>query len=98
MTRHDMACHALTYFEIFPPMKKSKEIRAIQCRIGAAVKRNRKKYGLTLEELATKADMGWRHLQKIEAGEVNTTIHTLYKLAKSLNVDPSAFFIAEEEA
>lgn len=31
--------------------------------------------------------MHWRHWQKIEAGEVNATLHTLSRLCDALSVD-----------
>jgi transcriptional regulator with XRE-family HTH domain len=43
---------------------------------------------MTQEELASLSSMGWRHLQKVEAGEVNVTLRTLSRLAATLRVDP----------
>lgn len=78
-------------------MKTNKDFEKIQRRLGLAVKKYRTAKGLTQEKLALQADMGWRHLQKIEAGEVNTTLFTLTKLAKALDVDPSDLFSIEEK-
>ena len=38
--------------------------------------------------------MGWRHVQKIEAGEVNVTLRTLSKLATALSTDPLELLVA----
>ncbi len=43
---------------------------------------------MTQEEAANQTGIGWRHLQKIEAGEVNVTLRTLCRLAAALRVDP----------
>jgi transcriptional regulator with XRE-family HTH domain len=56
-------------------------------RLGRTLKRLRKGRSMTQEEMATRAGIGWRHLQKIEAGEVNVTLRTLYRLGSSLRVD-----------
>ena len=47
--------------------------------------RDRKRW--TFEETAHRADLHWRHLQKVEAGEVNATIRTLVRLARAFGVD-----------
>lgn len=47
---------------------------------------------MTQEEVATRAGIGWRHIQKIEAGEINTTLRTIYRIATILEVDPSELF------
>ena len=44
---------------------------------------------MTLEKAAEYGNMHWRHWQKIEAGEANTTLRTLARLASALEVDPS---------
>ena len=36
-----------------------------------------------------RAEMHWRHWQKIEAGEVNVTIQTLVRLGDALDMDPA---------
>jgi transcriptional regulator with XRE-family HTH domain len=43
--------------------------------------------GLTLKKAAERAEMHWRHWQKIEAGAINLTLVTLVRLAKALQVD-----------
>ena len=78
-------------------MKNNKEFEKIRLRLGLAVKKYRTARGLTQEKLALQAEMGWRHLQKIEAGEVNATLLTLTQLAKALSVDPSALLSIEED-
>ena len=77
-------------------MKNSKAFEKIRYRLGLNVKKLRNAKGLTQEKLALQAEMGWRHLQKIEAGEVNVTLLTLTELAKALSVDPSTLLSKDE--
>lgn len=42
---------------------------------------------LTQEAVAARAGLAPRHLQKVEAGEVNITLLTLVKIAVALGVD-----------
>lgn len=81
---------------IIPSMKASGVAVALRRRVGVAVKTQRVALGLTQEELAAKARMGWRHLQKIEAGQVNVTLRTLARLGIALNVDPGSLLAREK--
>lgn len=51
---------------------------------GANVRRERVRRGLTQEELAERADIATRNLQKIEAGEINILATTLYRIQLAL--------------
>ncbi len=62
----------------------------IQRRLGRAVRSARLANSLTQEEIARRSGFGWRHIQKIEAGEVNATLRTICKLAAAVGVDPGA--------
>jgi transcriptional regulator with XRE-family HTH domain len=46
--------------------------------------------GLTLKNAAERAEMHWRHLQKIEEGQINVTLVTLARLAQVLQVEAAA--------
>jgi transcriptional regulator with XRE-family HTH domain len=59
----------------------------LQERVGVAVRRLREDRGLTQEQLANAAGLAARHVQKIEAGEVNVTLRTLVCLGTALGVD-----------
>lgn len=52
------------------------------------MRRLREAASLTLEAASERAEMNWRHWQKVEAGEVNTTLRTLNRIAMALDVDP----------
>lgn len=57
-------------------------------RLATAVRTLRKKLRLTLKVAAERAEMHWRHWQKIEAAEVNATLMTLVRLGDALAIDP----------
>ena len=50
------------------------------------IKEYRVKNGFSQEELAEKIDISWRHLQRLVHNESKTTVKTLKKLIKVLNI------------
>ena len=50
------------------------------------IKEYRLKNGFSQEELAEKIDISWRHLQRLEHNETNTTVKTLKKLIEVLSI------------
>lgn len=50
------------------------------------IKEYRIKNGLSQEDLAEKIDISWRHMQRLEHNESNTTVKTLKKLINVLNI------------
>ena len=64
------------------------EEAVIRRRLKVNVRSCRKAAGLTLKVVSERADMHWRHWQKIEAGQVNATLHTLVRVAEALAVEP----------
>lgn len=52
----------------------------------------RKRRGMTQEELAARSGLSPRHIQKLEAGEVNVTLRTVALLANALQVDLQKLF------
>jgi transcriptional regulator with XRE-family HTH domain len=62
--------------------------RRLRNRLARNVRRLRVAGDLTLEEAAHRAELHWRHWQKLEAGEVSPTLRTLARLAEALRVDP----------
>jgi transcriptional regulator with XRE-family HTH domain len=61
--------------------------------VGSNIRHVRKEQGLTMEALANNAEVEYRQLGKIERGEGNTTIITLFRIAEAMNVDIQQFFI-----
>jgi transcriptional regulator with XRE-family HTH domain len=51
---------------------------------GANVRRQRVRKGMTQEQLAEKAEIATRNLQKIEAGEINILLTTGFRLQLAL--------------
>lgn len=60
--------------------------------LGKNIRRIRKEKGLSMETLANDSEIDFRQLGRIERGEGNSTIISLYRLAKVLNVDIYEFF------
>lgn len=58
-------------------------------RLGFNVRALRTGLGLTLKRAAERAEMHWRHWQKVEAGETNITLFTLIRLAGALDREPA---------
>lgn len=50
------------------------------------IKKFRKEKKLTQEQLAEQVDISWRHLQRLENNEDNTTIKTLRKIVAALDI------------
>ncbi len=50
------------------------------------IREHRLENHLTQEQLAEKLDISWRHLQRLEYNEENTTVSTLKKIIKVLNI------------
>lgn len=59
---------------------------------GRNLKRIRKEKGMTQEELQYKSGLALSQIARIETGVVNTTISTVYVLAKALKVEPGELF------
>ena len=68
----------------------------VQRRLGRAVRQARTAKGLTQEELARRSGFGWRHIQKIEAGEVNVTVRTICRLSAAIGVDPGVLLCGSD--
>jgi transcriptional regulator with XRE-family HTH domain len=68
----------------------------LQERLARNVRALRREKGLTQERLAVTTGLKVRHIQKIEAGEVNVTLRTLRTLADALQVDPADLLHAHE--
>ena len=58
-------------------------------RVAANLRRIRAKLKLTQEQVAERAGLATRHVQKLEAGAVNATFKTVAALARALGVDVS---------
>lgn len=70
---------------------------SVRRRIATRIRLLRSCRGLSQEALAQKAGLSTRHLQKLEASQVNVTIESLSKLANALEVDISQLFAQPAE-
>ena len=59
--------------------------------VGSNIRTCRTNAGLTLEELAEKAEMSWPYLSEVERGRENISLDKLARLAQALNVKLSKF-------
>lgn len=57
-------------------------------KIGAQVIKLRKQQGLSLRELASRCDVDYGKISKIENNKVNLTVTTLIELAEGLDLHP----------
>lgn len=60
--------------------------------IGKNVRTIRNSKGLSMEAVANEANIEFRQLGRIERGEGNITVASLFKIAEALKVDISDFF------
>ena len=59
-------------------------------KVGSRIRACRLKAGLTQEDVEDYG-VGWKHYQRIETGQTNTTLKVLYKLAKAFKCHPRDF-------
>jgi transcriptional regulator with XRE-family HTH domain len=67
--------------------------KAVRSRIARRIRELRHRHALTQEALAQRSGLSPRHLQKLEAGQINVTIESLVKITNALEVDVSQLFI-----
>ncbi len=65
-----------------------KEIKAF----GSRIKEIRKEKGITQETLSFDTEIELRQIGRIERGEINTGIASVFKIAKALGVKPKDLF------
>ncbi len=72
--------------------RESKRYRTAVRSFGLRLRSLRQHKALTLEEAAEQMDIDWKHLQKIEDGQLNVTLVTLVRIAKGLHVSLDVLF------
>ena len=72
--------------------KSNNDFREFLELIGNNLKKERIKQELNQEKFAEMSDIDYKYYQRIEAGNVNITMKTLYKLSESLKIDPVELF------
>jgi transcriptional regulator with XRE-family HTH domain len=63
--------------------------------VGSNVRKCREASGLSQEELAARMGVDQGYVSRLEAGERNPTIVTVWHAAEALGVHPSALFLGE---
>ena len=61
--------------------------------IGAKVRSIRVEKKITMETMAFESGIEYRQIGRIERGEVNTTVMSLFRIAEVLNTDVHHFFL-----
>jgi transcriptional regulator with XRE-family HTH domain len=64
----------------------------VMARFGQQLRHERTKQRLTQESLSMAADISTSQVARIEAGKLNTTLSTLLRISKALNIDPGDLF------
>lgn len=64
---------------------------------GAHLQKLREEQGLSYRQMATACDIDHSKIAKIEKGQVNITLTTVFQLAKALSVSPAQLFDADFE-
>lgn len=68
--------------------------RRVRAQTGLRIVQLRNERGLTQEELAEKAGISARQMQRFEAGDSNINVVNLTRLAAALDVEPAALLSA----
>jgi transcriptional regulator with XRE-family HTH domain len=72
-------------------MRKDVEIDSI-IEFGKNLRLIRKSKGISMEKLANIADFEYSQINRIELGQINTSLDTVFKLAKDLSIDAKDLF------
>ncbi len=63
---------------------------------GDNLRRIRKEQHLTMESLAFLSQIDYRQIGRIERGEINTTILSVYRIAQSLHIEIYLLFLFKQ--
>lgn len=72
-------------------MRKDVEIDSI-IEFGKNLRLIRKSKGISMEKLANLADFEYSQISRIELGQINTSLDTVFKLARALSIDAKELF------
>lgn len=64
---------------------------------GANLQKLREAQGLSYRQMATACDIDHSKIAKIEKGQINITLTTVFQLAKALSVPPAQLFDGDFE-
>ena len=74
--------------------KEQPKFQKLQRDLGRRVRQLREAKGLTLYEAQEACGVDWKHLQRVEAGQLNVTLATLHRIAEGLGVSVADLFEA----
>ena len=77
-------------------MRKDVELDSI-IEFGKNLRLIRKSKGISMEKLANLADFEYSQISRIELGQINTSLDTIFKLAKALSIDAKELFDFKSE-
>lgn len=66
--------------------------KSVNQKLGDSIRSIRKERGISQEELAAKADIERSYMGKIERGEANASVATLFRISRSLKTNLSTLF------
>lgn len=64
----------------------------LHIQVGKQIQKIRELQGLSQQDLAAKCNFEKSNMSRLEAGKVNSTLSTIEKVAKALNVDVAKLF------
>ncbi|OBQ14492.1 MAG: transcriptional regulator [Anabaena sp. LE011-02] len=64
----------------------------LHIKVGKQIQKIRELQGLSQQDLAAKCNFEKSNMSRLEAGKVNSTLSTIEKVAKALNVDVAKLF------
>jgi transcriptional regulator with XRE-family HTH domain len=73
--------------------RETKRFQTAARMLGLRLRQLRQARELTLEAVAERADLDWKHLQKIEAGQVNVSLVSLVRVARGLDTSMEDLFV-----
>lgn len=73
--------------------RESRAYQTMARKLGLRARQLREERELTLEAVAERASMDWKHWAKAEAGTLNLTLVTLWRIAKGLRVHLHELFL-----
>lgn len=78
--------------KVYSPKERQSEKKEFGKHIGKYLRQARKGKGLTQEELSLEAGYYRTYVNKIEQGNYSPSMHTIWRLADTLNMDLEEFF------
>ena len=90
----DRVLRIMNIYDVLFKMKKAKKIPVHRKRLGAALRVQRQKLGVSQEKLAEIADCHRNFVGRLERGEQNPTVDMLVKFAKALRCKVADLMIA----